>query len=239
MRPVELEPLKGVHRSEYERTRDKHIRENMWKAGNTARKVAQFSGLPYDDLRSVALEAMVKLYDKWDPGKANFSTWLNRSLTFQVLNYLRDHSRMIRIPRTYADCYMKIRKHIGADPKISDQELSRLTDVHASLISETRAAYQTTFLEINEDTEMPVDAIDLNDDSLERMLDDYGDVTDSLMSLPATDLEFLTDTYVDKRANSTLFRKYPGINSSEKIRERTSELLAKVLGDVGCQREDT
>lgn len=239
MRPVELEPLKGVHRSEYERTRDKHIRENMWKAGNTARKVAQFSGLPYDDLRSVALEAMVKLYDKWDPSKANFSTWLNRSLTFQVLNYLRDHSRMIRIPRTYADCYMKIRKHIGANPNISNQVLSELTGVHVNLIAETRAAYQTTFLEINEDTEMPVDAIDLEEDSLERMLEDYSEVTDRLLELPESDLNFLTDTYVDKRANSTLFRKYPGINSAERIRERTNVLMGKVLGDEGCQREDT
>jgi len=239
MRPIELEPLKGVPRSEYERTRDKHIRENMWKAGNTARKVSQFSGLPYDDLRSVALEAMVKLYDKWDPGKANFSTWLNRSLTFQVLNYLRDHSRMIRIPRTYADCYMKIRKYIGSDPNISNQELSRLTDIHVSLISETRSAYQTTFLEINEDTEMPVDAIDINDDSLGKMLDDYGDVTENLMSLSQPDLEFLTDTYVDKRANSTLFRKYPGINSSDKIRERTSELMERVLGGSECRQEGT
>ncbi len=239
MRPVDLEPLKGVHRSEYERTRDKHIRENMWKASHTARKVSQFSGLPFDDLRSVALEAMVKLYDKWDPSKANFSTWLNRSLTFQVLNYLRDHSRMIRIPRTYADCYMKIRKHIGSNPNMSNQVLSELTGVHVNLVAETRSAYQTTFLEINEDTEMPVDGVDLEEDSLERMLEDYGEVTDRLAELPEADVAFLTDAYVDKRANSTLFRKYAGINSSERICERTSELMAKVLGDVGCQQEDT
>ena len=85
MRPVELENLKGVRRSEYERTREMHIRENMWKASHAARKVSGFSGLPFEELRSVALEAMVKLYDKWDPEKANFSTWLNRSLTFQLL----------------------------------------------------------------------------------------------------------------------------------------------------------
>lgn len=239
MDTVDANLSRGLRRSEYERTRDKHIRENMWKAGNTARKVAQFSGLPYDDLRSVALEAMVKLYDKWDPSKANFSTWLNRSLTFQVLNYLRDHSRMIRIPRTYADCYMRIRKHIGAKPNISDVELSRLTEIPVAMITETRAAYQTTFLEINEDTEMPVDAIDLQEDSLERMLEDYSDVTDRLLSLPPTDLEFLTDAYVNKRANSTLFRKYAGVNSAEKVREKTSELLSHVLGGSGCRREDT
>ena len=86
---------------------------------------------------------------------------------------------------------------------------------------------------------MPVDAIDINDDSLGKMLDDYGDVTENLMSLSPPDLEFLTDTYVDKRANSTLFRKYPGINSSDKIRERTSELMEQVLGGSECRQEGT
>jgi DNA-directed RNA polymerase specialized sigma subunit len=239
MRPLELEPLKGVHRSEYERTRDKHIRENMWKAGHTARKVSQFSGLPFEDLRSVALEAMVKLYDKWDPSKANFSTWLNRSLTFQVLNYLRDHSRMIRIPRTYADCYMRIRKHIGSDPDMSDKELAKLTDIPISMVTETRAAYQTTFLEINEDTEMPVDSVDLNDDNLDRMLDDYQGVIDHLFCLPEIEIEFLSDTYIEKRANSTIFRKYPGVNSAEGIRKKTSELMAYILGESECPSEGT
>lgn len=231
---MELNSKRRGKRSEYEITRDKHIRENMWKASHTARKVAMFSGLPVEELRSVALEAMVKLYDKWDPSKANFSTWLNRALTFQVLNYLRDHSRMIRMPRLYADTYMKIRKIIGSNPDISDQDVAEQTGLSESLIRETRRAYQVTYLEINEDTEMPSEDILKDEDSLEKMMDDYKGTLTRLADLPEKDYEFLTDVYIHKRAYSTIARKNPGINTSEKIRERTEEILSKVLEEE-CQ----
>jgi DNA-directed RNA polymerase specialized sigma subunit len=231
MKTAEQNPMKGVRRSEYERTREKHIKENMWKASHTARKISSFSGLPYDELRSVALEAMVKLYDKWDPTKANFSTWLNRSLNFQVLNYLRDHSRMIKMPRSYADAYMKIRKIIGARPEISDEEVAKQTNLSINLVRETRNAYQVTYQEINEDTEMPVDGIDLNEDNLDRLLFDYKGVLEKIADLPENDYQFLMDVYVDKRANSTIFRKYAGITTTEKIKEKTQAILSGILED--------
>jgi RNA polymerase sigma factor (sigma-70 family) len=233
MRPVELENLKGVRRSEYERTREMHIRENMWKASHAARKVSGFSGLPFEELRSVALEAMVKLYDKWDPEKANFSTWLNRSLTFQLLNYLRDSSRMIKVPRTYADTYIKIRKIIGANPEIPDHEVAEMTGLKESLIRETRGAYQVTYQEINEDTEVPFEDENPREDSIDRMLSEYSDILMKLADLPEKEYQFLNDVYVNKRANSTIFRNYPGINSQHHIKEETQRILSKVL-EVPC-----
>jgi hypothetical protein len=235
MIPVELNREQRRRRSEYERTRDKHIKENMWKASHAARKVSMFSGLPFDDLRSVALEAMVKLYDKWDPTKANFSTWLNRSLTFQVLNYLRDHSRMIRMPRTYADTYMKIRKIIGANPEVTDLEVSKKTGIPTALIRETRNAYSITYQEINEDTEMPVDSIDVEEDSLSKLLSDHAGTLKRLADLPEEDYNFLVDVYVNKRANSTIYRKYNGVTTQERIRERTQKILETVLSEELCQ----
>lgn len=237
MKTTEQNPMKGVRRSDYERTRDRHIRENMWKASHTARKISSFSGLPYDELRSVALEAMVKLYDKWDPTKANFSTWLNRSLNFQVLNYLRDHSRMIKMPRSYADAYMKIRKIIGARPEISDEEVANQTKLSVNLVRETRNAYQVTYQEINEDTEMPVDGIDLSEDNLDHMLLDYKGILEKIADLPETDYQFLMDVYVDKRANSTIFRKYSGVTTPEKIKEKTKTILSGVLEENPCQQD--
>lgn len=236
MRPVHLNPMRGVRRSEYERTRDKHIRENMWKASHTARKISSFSGLPFDELRSVALEIMVKLYDTWDPSKANFSTWLNRSLTFRVLNYLRDNSRMIKMPRTYADTYMKIRKIISFRPEVSDKELSETTKIDINLIRETRNAYQVTYQEINEDTEIPVEDKDREEDSLAKMLTDYKETLQKLADLPENEYNFLMDVYVNKRANSTIYRRNPGVNSAEKIKERTQEILSKVLTEP-CQQD--
>lgn len=229
MRPVQLPRLHGKRLTEYERMRDKHIRENMWKASQVARKVSSFSGLPFEDLRSVALEAMVKLYDRWDPRKANFSTWLNRSLNYQVLNYLRDNSRMIKMPRTYADAYMRIRKILGSSPEISDQELSEQTGVSVDIVRETRKAYQVTYLEINEDTEVPADREEIEEDNLNLFLQDYKETLGKLSDLPTADYDFLLDVYVNRRANSTIYRKNPGINSPEHIRARTEEILARVL----------
>jgi len=231
---MELNSKNKGRRTEYEITRDRHIRENMWKASHAARKVSMFSGLSFEELRSVALEAMVKLYERWDPSKANFSTWLNRSLTFQVLNYLRDHSRMIKMPRLYADTYLKIRKIIGDNPDISDEDVARKTGLDTYVIGETRKAYQIQYLEINEDTEMPVDGIDLEEDSLQRMFDDYKGTLERLADLPESEYEFLVDVYIHKRASSTIARKNPGVNTAEKVRERTQEILSKVLSEE-CQ----
>jgi DNA-directed RNA polymerase specialized sigma subunit len=228
---LELEPLnKKIRRkSEFEKTRDIHIKENMWKASYAARKVASFSGVPFDELRSVALEAMVKLYDRWDPEKANFSTWLNRSLTFQLLNYLRDNSRMVKIPRSYSDAYMKIRKIISRNPDIADKEISKVTGLSEEIISETRQAFQMSYMEINEDTEMPVEDLALEDDNLTSLFGDYRDVLERLSDLPPKEYEFLMDVFIHKRANSTVFRKNPGVNSPEKIHQRAQQILSKVV----------
>ena len=216
-------------RSEYERTRDKHIRECMWKATHAARKVSAFSGVPFDELRSVALEAMVKLYDKWDPEKANFSTWLNRSLTFQLLNYLRDSSRMVKMPRLYADTYMRIRKVISREPEVSNKKLAEMTGISELVIQETRNAFQVTYQEINEDTEIPADPEPPEEESLSALFDDYREVLDRLASLPEEDYNFLTDVYIHHRAQSTIFRKYSGVNKPEHIQKKAESLIRRVV----------
>lgn len=218
-------------KTEYERTRDFHIRENMWKASYAARKVASFSGVPFDELRSVALEAMVKLYDKWDPEKANFSTWLNRSLTFQLLNWLRDNSRMVKIPRSYSDAYMKMRRIIGRNPDVTDAEIAEMTGLKQQLITDTREAFQMTYLEINEETEMPIEDEGIDDNNISSIFNDYSDILKRLADLPQSDYDFLMDVYIHKRVLSTIYRKNPGINTPEKITAKTDRIMESILSD--------
>ena len=93
--------------------RDEHIISQMWKADQVARKISNFTGLPFEELRDAALEYIVRIYDTWDQSKgANFSTWVNRCLQFHMLNYLRDSSRLVKMPRSYSDLYLKIRKYL-------------------------------------------------------------------------------------------------------------------------------
>jgi DNA-directed RNA polymerase specialized sigma subunit len=126
---------------------------------------------------------------------------------------------------------MKIRKIIGARPEISDEEVAKQTNLSINLVRETRNAYQVTYQEINEDTEMPVDGIDLNEDNLDRLLFDYKGVLEKIADLPENDYQFLMDVYVDKRANSTIFRKYAGVTTTEKIKEKTQAILSGILED--------
>lgn len=230
MRPLELQRLNAARRkSDWERERDKQIRENMWKASQAARKVSSFSGVPFEDLRSVALEAMVKLYAKWDPSKANFSTWLNRSLTYQLLNYLRDGSRMVKFPRAYSDTYMKIRRLVAERPEITHTELSEITGIRVELIAETREAFQMSYVEIDEDTDIALDNMILEDHSLGSLFGEYKDVLERLSDLPESDYNFLTDVYIHRRAQSTIARKYGGPATPEAIKKRTDEIMAAVL----------
>jgi len=61
----------------------------------------------------------------------------------------------------------------------------------ATVIQETRNAFQVTYQEINEDTEIPADEESLDEDSLAGMFRDYGTVLDRISSLTKEDYEYI------------------------------------------------
>ena len=63
------------------------------------------------------------------------------------------------------------------------------------------------------------------------MLTDYSGTLERLSDLPEKEYNFLVDVYIHKRALSTIAKKNPGACTHEKIRERTDEILRKVLSD--------
>jgi hypothetical protein len=82
---------------------------------------------------------------------------------------------------------------------------------------------------------MPVDSIDVEEDSLSKLLSDHAGTLKRLADLPEEDYNFLVDVYVNKRANSTIYRKYNGVTTQERIRERTQKILETVLSEELCQ----
>jgi len=131
--------------------RDEQIISQMWKASQVARKISSFTGLPYEELRDAALEYIVKIYDSWDQSKgANFSTWVNRCLQFHMLNYLRDNSRLVKIPRSYSDLYLKIRKYTTTDPDITDDQIAEKIQVSVKKVRAVRQAFAMSFAPVTE-----------------------------------------------------------------------------------------
>jgi DNA-directed RNA polymerase specialized sigma subunit len=208
---------------------DKEIISQMWKANQAARKIASFTGLPFDELRDAAMEYIVKLHKSWDSGKgANFSTWVNRNLQFHMLNYLRDHSRLVKIPRSYSDLYLKIRKFTLKNPDITDEAIAKELDVPVRKISQVRKAFLMSFSEINDYSEAVEDKVE-EEVNLDTLYSSNRDLLYRISDLDEAEEELLMDVLVRRRTSATVLRKNPNIKKQEDINPHVEEILDRLL----------
>lgn len=220
---------KPATRPRRDKLRDEQITSQMWKANQVARKIASFTGLPYDELRDAALEYIVKIYDSWDPSKgANFSTWVNRCLQFHMLNYLRDNSRLVKIPRSYSDLYLKIRKHLNADPDITDDEIAEKIQVSVKKVRAVRQAFAMTFSQINEYSNIIEPEFE-TEVTMDDLMYSHSDLLKKIADLDVEDEIFLMDLLVKKRSTSTLLRKNPHLRNAEDIKKYSESLIQHIL----------
>ena len=71
-----------------------------------AKKWSEKTGIPFSDLFSVVNYNIPKILPKIDKQR-NPSSYICRSLTGYIMNYLRDSSRPIHVPRKLIDNYLK------------------------------------------------------------------------------------------------------------------------------------
>ena len=213
--------------------RDKLIISQLWKCDSISRKISSYTGLNFEELRDVARELICKIYSSWNPEKANFSTWVNRNLNFYMLNYLRDKSRLIKVPRGYSEVYLKIRKLQKANPDITHLEISTKLNIPLSEITVILNCFSMTFSSIVEtfaDNESSSYKNLYSSDDLKQYLgDNYKDILIKISNLDEQDENFLIDTLIKKRAQKTIIRKYPFLKTPENIKEYTKQLISKIL----------
>ncbi len=221
-------PRRGSRR---ETERDKQIISQMWKANQVARKISSFTGLPYEELRDAALEYIVRIYDSWDQSKgANFSTWVNRCLQFHMLNYLRDNSRLVKIPRSYSDLYLKIRKYLIEDPDISDDKIAEKIQVSVKKVRAVRQAFSMSFSQITEYSNV-VEPDYETELTMGDLMTSHKDLLCKITELDPDDETFLTDYLVKKRSVSTLVRKNPHLRNADDIKRYSEQLIEFILCD--------
>lgn len=218
--------------SRRETERDRQIISQMWKANQVARKISSFTGLPYEELRDAALEYIVRIYDSWDQSKgANFSTWVNRCLQFHMLNYLRDNSRLVKIPRSYSDLYLKIRKYTIADPDITDDEIADKVQVSVKKVRAVRQAFAMSFSQITEYSNI-VEPNYETEVTMGDFITSHAALLHKVADLEPQDEVFLTDYLVKKRSISTLLRKNPHLRNADDIRKYSEKLIEFILCDA-------
>jgi DNA-directed RNA polymerase specialized sigma subunit len=225
---VNLSPARMSRRTS---ERDRQIMDQAWKANQVARKISSFTGLPYEELRDAALEYIVRIYDSWDQSKgANFSTWVNRCLQFHMLNYLRDNSRLVKIPRSYSDLYLKIRKYTTTDPDITDEQIAEKINVSVKKVRAVRQAFSMSFSQITEYSNV-IEPDYETEITMGEYMNSHKDLLCKISDLDPVDETFLTDLHVKKRSTSTLLRKNPHLRNAEDIKRYSEGLIQHILCD--------
>lgn len=209
--------------------RDEQIISQMWKADQVARKISNFTGLPFEELRDAALEYIVRIYDTWDQSKgANFSTWVNRCLQFHMLNYLRDSSRLVKMPRSYSDLYLKIRKYLIKNPNITNQEIADDLNISVKKVDTVRTAFTMSFNPVTEQN-CVIESSEDSEVGFGDLLTNHNELLYRVTDLKKEDETFLVDYLVKKRSVSTLLRKNPHLKNIEDIKSYSNTLINYIL----------
>ena len=99
---------------QYRRSNDRRLRNQLVEAHmgfgvHVARKYAN-RGVADDDLRQVAMLALVKAVDRFDPTRGvNFSTFAGRTVEGEIKRYFRDSTWAVRVPRPAKELHLRIR----------------------------------------------------------------------------------------------------------------------------------
>lgn len=107
------------------------------------RNVASQSGVPYEVLEGIGFEALAKALQKGSPSRPGFMRYVKLYVKGYLLNYLRDGSRPVRLPRALTLAYLKEQKALREDPEfrlLSDEERAEALCIDLDLLLESRTS---------------------------------------------------------------------------------------------------
>lgn len=147
-------------------------------------------GVEYDDLYQVAALALVKGVDRFDESKGlQFSTFITPTITGEIKNYFRDHSRLVHLPRRVSELRVNLKKvadeymtETGQRPTakelaerlgVSEEEVVRAAEAGSIVSLDNRVD--------DEDAMNFYNVIPAEEDNLERI--EIRDAIDSAMSI--------------------------------------------------------
>lgn len=214
---------------------DTNIANNIWKTKKIAAYFHNMTGLPKDELESVARMCLMKSARSYDPDKpANFSTWVNRCLHLHLLNFLRDKSRMLKMPRKYTEIYLKTKKILKANPDYTLKKVSEVLDVPLEEIIEVHKCFTSKILDIYffEEEVLGEESGSIDEDLLSKSLNlapeefapEENDFDISVVTnLTPEELKLLDEVVVRGLCDNTLRRNYK--ISAKKAIEKANELM--------------
>lgn len=132
--------------------RNELVVANINLARFAAHRLANRTSIPYKELEQVAFIGLILAVERYDPNRgAKFSTFAIPLINGRILNFIRDNSYTIRIPRSCVEVLQKgkkvvknLSKSLGRSPSSEEFfEALLLLGVTQKTFIKAREAYQT------------------------------------------------------------------------------------------------
>lgn len=184
--------------SEYRRTRDVALRNEiveryLYIAAVLAKKFVG-RGVDYDDLYQVASLALIKGVERFDETLGlQFSTYITPTITGEIKNYFRDHSRLVHLPRKVSELRLAVRRaeeeflsEEGRKPTVRELA-AKVGAAEEEIVRAAEAGNMVSLDKPAEDEEMSLyDVLPTEDDAFER-IERKDAVSSALRSLDKTE----------------------------------------------------
>lgn len=194
------------------RLRNELVERHLGLAAHVARRFGR-RGPSDDDLRQVAFLALVKAVDRFEPERnVAFSTFAGRTIEGEIKRHFRDHTWMVRVPRSAKEIHLQLRRatdeltqRLGRSPTVTQlaEHLGIDTDHVVEGIA-AGSAYSTASLDAPTGTD--------GDGTLQIGGDDagfghVGDVTlveDMMARLPSREQEIVRLRFYEELSQSEI-----------------------------------
>ena len=144
-------------------------------ARHVARRFAN-RGEPLDDLVQVAMLALMRALDRYDPERGvKFSTFATSTMTGELKRYFRDHAWSMRVPRSVQELHLDtneaietLRHQLGRSPTLTEiADYLRAPEDEVALAIEAGRAYRTQSLDAPRRTDDDSSALQIGGDDPE------------------------------------------------------------------------
>ncbi len=234
-----LEEFREFRRTSDQGLRNRIVERHMRLAEYLAARFAH-RGEPVDDLRQVALVALVKAVERFDPDRGvQFSTFATPTVVGELKRHFRDRGWAVRVPRRVQELHLALGQIAGA----LGQELGRVPT--PAEVAERAGATEEEVLEAMEASTLyrlaSIDAERSSDDPQQTGVGArLGEEDDDLCSVEDRTLVSQLLEQLPARQQEILYlRFFRGLTQSE-IAERVgisqmhvSRLLTKSLTELG------
>ena len=171
----------GFHRASttlaHRRFRDQLVEGHTPLARSLARRYT-YRGESTDDLEQVAMLALIKAADRFDPDRdTRFTTYASASIIGELKRHFRDKAWLMRVPRSVQETYLELKaardeltQTLGNTP--TPAQLAKHLRTDESAISDALMAGDNYWPEsLDGDRDLPPTEVPVIDDSFDRVLD--------------------------------------------------------------------